>query len=75
MHVQQTNAAGANGVIGDSARKVVAMDLERGFVKIQLGSLVKVAVLVYVRKRKHAKYGTTIVNHCQVLRLLNELYL
>ena len=60
---------------GDSARKVVAMGLERGFVQIQMGSLVKIVVLVYEMKGNDAKYGTTIVNHSQVLRLLNEIYL
>ena len=53
MLFQQMNAA--NGVSGDSARKVVAMGLERGFVQIQLGSLVKELALVYVRKEQDAK--------------------
>ena len=60
---------------GDCARKVVAMGLEKGFVQIQLGSLVKIVALVYVRKRKDAKNEITIVSHCQVLRLLNEICL
>merc|ERR1712126_308667 len=46
---------------GDSARKVVALGLERGFVKIQLvpqkGRI--------SRKQKNAKHGTTIVNPFQ----------
>ena len=62
-------------MIGDCARKVVAMDLEKGFVQIQLGRLVKIAALVYVRKRKDAKNEPTIVSHCQVFRLLNEICL
>ena len=56
-------------MIGDSARKVVVMGLWRGFVQIQ-----EIA-LVCLRKRKDAKYGITIVNHCQVLIILNEIYL
>ena len=60
---------------GDSARKVVAMGLNRGFVRIQLGRLVKKVALLCARKEEDAKTGTTIVNHCQVLRLLNEIYL
>ena len=73
MHFQQMNAA--NGVSGDSARRAVVMGLWRGFVQIQLDSLVKKVLLVYLRKRKDAKYGITIVNHCQVLILLDEIYL
>ena len=69
MHVQQTNAAGANG---DRARKVVVMGLWKGFAQIHLGSLVKKVALVYLRKGKDAKYGMTIV---KVLILLNDIYL
>ena len=36
----------ANGESGDNARKVVAMDLERGFVKMQMGHPVKEVSLV-----------------------------
>ena len=57
-----------NGVSGDSARKVVALGLERGSVKIQLvpekGRI--------SRKHKNVKYGTTIVKECQVSSILNK---
>ena len=64
----------ANGEIGDNARKVVAMDLERGFVQMQMGHPVKKVSLVYLRKQKDAKYGTTIVNQYQVLIYICNRY-
>ena len=66
----QVRPIAANGVSGDSARKVVALGVERGFVKIQLvpqkGRI--------SRKQKNAKHGTTIVNPFQVPSLLNKNY-
>ena len=64
----------ANGVSGDNARKVVAMDLEKGFGQRQMGHPVKEVSLVYLRKEKDAKYGTTIVNQYLVLRLICYKY-
>ena len=61
----------ANGESGDNARKVAAMDLERGFVQEQMDHPVKKVSLVYLRKDKNARYGTGIVNQYQVLSLIS----
>ena len=61
----------ANGESGDNARKVAAMDLERGFVQGQMDHPVKKVSLVYLRKDKNARYGTGIVNQYQVLSLIS----
>ena len=66
----QVRPTAVNGVSGDSARKAVALGVERGFVKIQLvpenGRI--------SRKQKNAKYGTTIVKQFQVPSLLHKNY-
>ena len=60
-------ATGANGESGDNAQKVAVMGLERGFLLRQMGHPV-------IRKKKNAKYGTSIVNQNQVLSLIYKRY-